>query len=113
VVAAVADEEHASLGIQQVLGQLAGTPIDAAIVGEPTELAIGTAHRGFVWTEVTVTGVAAHGSRPHLGVDANGSGSSGCMRSRHGWRAKVTTPMRWKQPSRPPGLSSCARVPIA
>jgi acetylornithine deacetylase len=70
VVAAVADEEHASLGIQQVLRHLAGTPIDAAIVGEPTELAIGTAHRGFVWTEVTVTGVAAHGSRPHLGVDA-------------------------------------------
>ena len=28
------------------------------------------AHRGFVWTELTVTGVAAHGSRPHLGADA-------------------------------------------
>ena len=70
VIAAVADEEHASLGIEQVLRQLAGTPVDAAVVTEPTELAIGTAHRGFVWTEVTVTGVAAHGSRPHLGVDA-------------------------------------------
>ena len=70
VVAAVADEEHASLGIQQVLRQLAGTPFDAAVVAEPTELAIGTAHRGFVWTEVSVTGVAAHGSRPRLGVDA-------------------------------------------
>jgi hypothetical protein len=35
-----------------------------------SELAIGTAHRGFVWTEVSVTGVAAQGSRPHLGVDA-------------------------------------------
>jgi acetylornithine deacetylase len=70
VVAAVADEEHASLGIQQVLRHLAGTPFDAAVVTEPTELAIGTAHRGFVWTEVSVTGVAAHGSRPHLGVDA-------------------------------------------
>jgi acetylornithine deacetylase len=70
VVAAVADEEHASLGTQQVLRHLAGTPFDAAVVTEPTELAIGTAHRGFVWTEVSVTGVAAHGSRPHLGVDA-------------------------------------------
>ena len=28
------------------------------------------AHKGFVWSEVEVTGVAAHGSRPHLGVDA-------------------------------------------
>ena len=53
-----------------MLDHLAGTQIDAAVVTEPTELAIGAGHRGFVWTEVTVTGVAAHGSRPHLGVDA-------------------------------------------
>jgi acetylornithine deacetylase len=70
VVAAVADEEHASTGIQEVLAHLSGTRFDAAVVTEPTELAIGTGHRGFVWTEVTVTGVAAHGSRPQLGVDA-------------------------------------------
>jgi acetylornithine deacetylase len=70
IVAAVADEEHASTGVREVLAHLAGTRIDAAVVTEPTELAIGTGHRGFVWTEVTVTGVAAHGSRPHLGVDA-------------------------------------------
>ncbi len=70
IVAAVADEEHASIGVQEVLDHLHGTRLDAAIVTEPTELAIGTGHRGFVWTEVTVTGVAAHGSRPQLGVDA-------------------------------------------
>lgn len=70
IVAAVADEEHASNGIQEVLDHLAGTRIDAAVVNEPTELALGIGHRGFVWTEVTVTGVAAHGSRPQLGVDA-------------------------------------------
>jgi acetylornithine deacetylase len=70
IVAAVADEEHASTGIQEVLHHLAGTSIDVAVVTEPTELALGTGHRGFVWTEVTVTGVAAHGSRPQLGVDA-------------------------------------------
>ena len=70
IVAAVADEELASLGIQEVLAQLAPSSIDAAVVTEPTERQVGTAHRGFVWTEVTVTGVAAHGSRPHLGADA-------------------------------------------
>jgi acetylornithine deacetylase len=70
IVAAVADEEHASLGVQEVLTQLDATTIDAAVVAEPTERQIGTAHRGFAWTEVTVTGVAAHGSRPHLGADA-------------------------------------------
>ena len=67
VVAAVADEENASLGIQSLLPTLRA---DAAIVTEPTELVVGIAHKGFVWTEIEVTGVAAHGSRPHLGVDA-------------------------------------------
>ena len=67
VVAAVADEEHASLGVQEVLATVRA---DAAIVTEPTELELVVAHRGFVWSEVEVTGRAAHGSRPHLGVDA-------------------------------------------
>ncbi len=67
VVAAVADEEHASLGVQEVLEHVRP---DAAIVTEPTELAVATSHRGFVWTEIEVVGVAAHGSRPHLGKDA-------------------------------------------
>jgi acetylornithine deacetylase len=67
VVAAVADEEHASLGIQEVLRLVHA---DAAIVTEPTELELVVAHKGFVWLELEVTGRAAHGSRPHLGVDA-------------------------------------------
>lgn len=70
IVAAVADEEFASLGIQEVLNHLDPGDIEAAVVTEPTERQVGTAHRGFVWTEVTVTGVAAHGSRPLLGADA-------------------------------------------
>jgi len=67
VVACVADEEHSSLGVQEVLRLVRA---DAAIVTEPTELQVVVAHKGFVWAEVTVEGVAAHGSRPHLGVDA-------------------------------------------
>ena len=67
VVAAVADEEHASIGVQEALRSVRA---DAAIVTEPTELEIAVAHKGFVWSEVEVTGRAAHGSRPHLGVDA-------------------------------------------
>lgn len=73
VVAAVADEEHASIGVQEALVALArdGAPLPAgAIVTEPTELELVVAHKGFVWLEIEVTGVAAHGSRPHLGVDA-------------------------------------------
>ncbi|MET0770342.1 MAG: M20/M25/M40 family metallo-hydrolase [Solirubrobacteraceae bacterium] len=67
VVAAVADEEHASLGVQEAV---AAVRADAAIVTEPTELELLVAHKGFVWSEIEVTGRAAHGSRPHLGVDA-------------------------------------------
>src|SRR3954447_554521 len=67
VVAAVADEEHASLGVQEVLGAVRA---DAAIVTEPTEMEVIVAHKGFVWSEVRVTGRAAHGSRPPLRGDA-------------------------------------------
>jgi acetylornithine deacetylase len=67
VVAAVADEEHSSIGVQEALRAVEA---DAAIVTEPTEMELGIAHRGFVWLELEVTGRAAHGSRPHLGVDA-------------------------------------------
>ena len=67
VVAAVADEEHASLGVQEVLGAVRA---DAAIVTEPTELELIVAHKGFVWIEIAVSGRAAHGSRHEEGVDA-------------------------------------------
>src|SRR5438128_6652690 len=43
---------------------------DYAIVTEPTELRLCLAHKGFVWLEVETVGVAAHGSRSDLGVDA-------------------------------------------
>ena len=62
-----ADEEHASIGVREALESLRA---DAAIVTEPTEMELAVAHKGFVWLEIEVTGQAAHGSRPHLGVDA-------------------------------------------
>jgi len=68
LVAAVADEEVASLGMEEVLRHVRP---DAAIVTEPTELALCLAHKGFVWIEIQVEGRAAHGSRYDLGDDAN------------------------------------------
>jgi acetylornithine deacetylase len=67
ILTAVADEEFASIGSEAVAASLAA---DAAIVTEPTELQVAVAHRGFVHLEVEVQGRAAHGSRPHLGIDA-------------------------------------------
>jgi acetylornithine deacetylase len=67
IVTAVADEELASVGTEAVLERIRA---DAAIVVEPTELQVVVAHRGFVGVEIETAGVAAHGSRPDLGVDA-------------------------------------------
>jgi acetylornithine deacetylase len=67
LLAAVADEEHASLGVRDVLRRIRA---DAAIVTEPTGLEVCIAHKGFSWHEITTAGRAAHGSQPQLGVDA-------------------------------------------
>ncbi|MBA2614934.1 MAG: ArgE/DapE family deacylase [Actinobacteria bacterium] len=67
VVAAVADEEVASIGSVALCPKW---QTDAAIVAEPTELELAVAHRGFVWLDIESAGRAAHGSRPELGVDA-------------------------------------------
>lgn len=68
VISAVADEEYESLGTRALVAS--GLRADAAIVTEPTRLAINPAHRGFVWVELDFRGRAAHGSRYDLGVDA-------------------------------------------
>jgi acetylornithine deacetylase/succinyl-diaminopimelate desuccinylase-like protein len=67
IITAVADEEVASTGTFAVLDQFRA---DFGIVTEPTELRLCLAHKGFVWLEVETVGVATHGSRADLGVDA-------------------------------------------
>jgi acetylornithine deacetylase len=67
IVTLVADEELGSIGTEAVVERVHA---DAAIVVEPTELRVAVAHRGFVGFELRTAGVAAHGSRPDLGVDA-------------------------------------------
>jgi acetylornithine deacetylase len=67
IVAAVVDEEHSSIGADALVRNWKA---DAAIVTEPTDLAIAVGHKGFAWVEVEVEGKAAHGSRPADGQDA-------------------------------------------
>jgi len=68
IIAAVADEEYASAGTRALLAM--GITAHAAVVTEPTRLALCPAHRGFAWADITVAGRAAHGSRYDVGVDA-------------------------------------------
>lgn len=68
IFAAVADEEYRSEGMSRLLRS--GVTAGAALVAEPTRLAVCPAHRGFAWLELVVHGRAAHGSRWDVGIDA-------------------------------------------
>jgi acetylornithine deacetylase len=68
LITAVVDEEYESLGMRALLQS--GIRAEAAIITEPTRLAICPAHRGFAWLDVAFRGRAAHGSRYDIGVDA-------------------------------------------
>lgn len=67
IIACVVDEEHGSIGADALVTEWRA---DAAVVTEPTDLAIGVAHKGFEWVEIETAGRAAHGSRPREGCDA-------------------------------------------
>ena len=79
VLAFAADEEFESRGMEELLATIdadAAASVDrrlrpdAAVVLEPTDLAVTLAHRGFAWYRVEYEGRAAHGSQPELGIDA-------------------------------------------
>lgn len=67
IVAAVVDEEFASLGADALVKEWSA---DGAVVTEPTDLQVGVGHKGFAWIEIETHGRAAHGSRPRDGRDA-------------------------------------------
>jgi acetylornithine deacetylase len=68
LLTAVADEEYLSQGTEDIVKHYTA---DAAVVTEPTDMAICLAHRGFIWYDVETFGRAAHGSRYDEGIDAN------------------------------------------
>ncbi len=67
IVAAVADEEYASVGAEWLARRWGA---DQAVIPEPTGMAVAIAHKGFSCVEVVTHGRAAHGSRPADGIDA-------------------------------------------
>jgi acetylornithine deacetylase len=68
VLAGLIDEEYAQAGSRALAAS--GFKADLAIVGEPTELQVVTAHKGSLWLQLETHGQAAHGSTPHLGRNA-------------------------------------------
>ena len=67
IVAAVVDEEFASIGADALVKEWSA---DGAVVTEPTDLQVGVGHKGFAWIDIETHGRAAHGSRPRDGRDA-------------------------------------------
>jgi succinyl-diaminopimelate desuccinylase len=65
-----ADEELAGIHGTKVLWERGFLRQDACVVGEPSGLQVGLAERGGAWITATTRGRAAHGSTPHLGVNA-------------------------------------------
>ena len=66
------DEETGTIGAPSLVERLVSDePCPAAvIVGEPTGMEVATAHKGVRFVRVTVEGVDAHSSQPHLGANA-------------------------------------------
>lgn len=62
------DEENGQGGSRALAAER--FPADLAIVGEPTELKVVTAHKGTLWLDLETRGKAAHGARPELGRNA-------------------------------------------
>lgn len=79
VFAAVAGEETDSAGAKRFVedkGRLPGLApkrFAGAVIPEPTDFEVVTAHRGILWLRISTTGKAAHSSAPQLGVNAIGS----------------------------------------
>ncbi len=66
------DEEVGCLGAPDLVAEIASAPVRPAlcIVGEPTGLGVGYAHKGKVARRVTVTGRGGHSALPHRAANA-------------------------------------------
>ena len=62
------DEENAQAGSRALAAKK--FQADLAIVGEPTRLAVVTAHKGTLWLRLKTRGKSAHGALPDLGRNA-------------------------------------------
>lgn len=68
IFAGVIGEEEQSEGTEYLVKS--GIQADGAVVGEPSHYEYAIGHRGLEWLEIRITGKAAHGGVPHLGVSA-------------------------------------------
>jgi succinyl-diaminopimelate desuccinylase len=68
--AGTAGEEVDSMGAQRLVEQQKLGDVGFMVIGEPTANRVLTAEKGVLWLELGTKGQTAHGSMPHLGVNA-------------------------------------------
>ena len=68
VFAGTVGEETGSIGVKSLVE--AGVKATYAVVGEPTSMRVGIAHKGACFIRIFLTGKGAHGSCPDEGVNA-------------------------------------------
>ncbi|MHA1505757.1 MAG: M20 family metallopeptidase [Candidatus Asgardarchaeia archaeon] len=68
VFTAVVDEECGGSGAEKVVKD--GLRADYVVVGEPSNLKLIIAEKGLLWLKIKSKGKAAHGSTPHMGINA-------------------------------------------
>jgi len=70
LLAGTAGEEVDSMGAQRLVQQQKLPDVGFMVIGEPTTNRVFTAEKGVLWLELHTRGKTAHGSMPHLGVNA-------------------------------------------
>jgi succinyl-diaminopimelate desuccinylase len=65
-----ADEEIGMDGSQEAKKSGIMEGCKFVVIGEPTELQVGVAEKGTLWVVIKIRGESAHGSTPHLGINA-------------------------------------------
>ncbi|MBU2866417.1 acetylornithine deacetylase [Pacificibacter marinus] len=67
------DEELGCVGAPSMIAELVKKlpPVDAVVVGEPTNMKVIENHKGMMAGHVSIVGRDAHSSMPQLGVDSN------------------------------------------
>ncbi len=72
IFAAAAGEETDSCGVRRFVEQYKDKIVNpiGTVIPEPTGMEILRAHRGILWLKIQTAGKTAHGSMPHLGINA-------------------------------------------
>ncbi|MHC4636853.1 MAG: M20 family metallopeptidase [Planctomycetota bacterium] len=72
ILLAAAGEETDSCGVKRFLRDQGKKipPLAGVVIPEPTDFEVITAHRGLLWLHISTHGKTAHGSMPHMGINA-------------------------------------------